>query len=1125
MTEQSVSSQVLLVAGMHRSGTSALTGALSLLGFDLGSRLLSPSEDNPKGFYENSDVVAIHERLLSSFGQSWDDPRELPVDWMCHEDTRIALADIKFLIQGEFSRSSRWAVKDPRICRFLPLWQEALAQLGVSPGVLLMVRHPWEVSASLKERNRWDLPIGELLWLRYIFDAIEGSSDQPTAVVLYEQLISLPLSTVASALTSIGISDSNLSGGQTVDGFVEGDRRHHNAPPAESTQDPFTQLSRKTYDVLAATAGQAPDRVRLKELRNEFYQLWRTNSPRLKEVFSHLAEAKQNYAAAIGEIVRLSNDVKQQQEALKQRQRRLVEHQDEIDALKTAIATAESAHERTTSDLEISRDRERTMAIRVDEEIGRNRLLHEQNEHLQEERGAMKEQAKLLARAINSSQESQTQLSDKLNHAIEQLKRNQEASEKTNRTMAEQKAARHVEAERLQQIFDGFQNQINLLSERTTQLETRVLQRGLANRARRFARLAYGFVSRRTKDFIKSAVLALPGTVEAKNHRIDALRSGYHTIVSGTNGQAMLTDVELLSHGRWPAQPAYNLRQARKNSPDLDISVVLYESERWLDGFVESLLALEYPLERVRLWFRDHSETDGTAHEFERLRGLLEAKFGAVAFSSGANRGFGAGHNHNFHAGIAEHFLVCNVDGQFRRDSLGVLMTAVESSTSELAAWEMRQAPFEHPKYYDPVTMKTTWASGACTLYRRSAYADVGGFDDAIFMYGEDVDLSYRLRAKGWDIAYVPAAIFDHATYEGEETFKPLQFHGSTLANVLLRLRFGNWKDVAAIPGMWWELSRTAFQMRLRRGFARNTARLIAKAPGFILSRYTKGRIAVPFARWDYGLRRDGAFENIEGAATDQPLVSIIIRTYEGRCDLLKQALASVANQTYGNIEAVIVEDKGESLRELVTESASQLGIHAAYYACQDGDSNRCRTGNIGLARAKGRYFCFLDDDDLLFADHVEYLVSRHAGRPTAAACYSLAWETKIVQIAGHEPRYLEVMHDCPAGMKRAFDRALMRKMNYIPIQAVLFKRELFEQYGGFNESLENLEDWELWRRYSNAHEFVYCPKTTSMYHVPFDPGTQAARQAKLNEYYPIADAVANEFLAQQDEHVDGRSL
>ena len=70
----------------------------------------------------------------------------------------------------------------------------------------------------------------------------------------------------------------------------------------------------------------------------------------------------------------------------------------------------------------------------------------------------------------------------------------------------------------------------------------------------------------------------------------------------------------------------------------------------------------------------------------------------------------------------------------------------------------MRQIPYEHPKAYDPVTLDTPWVSGAATLFRREAFEAVGGFDDAIFMYGEDVDLSWRLRARGL-APHLPAAV------------------------------------------------------------------------------------------------------------------------------------------------------------------------------------------------------------------------------------------------------------------------------------------------------------------------------------------------------------------------------
>lgn len=1149
----------ILVAGMHRSGTSALTGTLSLLGFELGERLLPPSEDNPKGFYENSDVVEIHERLLSALGSRWDDPRPFPKGWCRSGVAETAITDIKILIQDNFENATRWAVKDPRICRFLPIWRRALDEVGVGASVLVMLRHPSEVATSIHKRNELGVRSGELLWLRYVFDAVAGSKGWPTAVLLYEDLLADPAAAVRNALEVLALPAGTDVAETAISTFVEPGWRHHEAPQDDTDSDAFARLARRTYSVLAASAGCEPNRKALSELGAEFDALWASQAERFEEVFGRLAVAQANYGAAMAEIGRLANEVQSHSLLVEQERERLSAQAEftrelneqrarlaaELDAergrhvetqarqeeqsrqllaeveagraLKNDLEMEHVERERLMAELVASREREIKMIVELREATEASLRLHEQNGRLEQVQDVMRGKTHLLEQAVEAAQLEQATLKQQLAVTIDRLNQAQQAVEDSRHAAATTETARKAEASELRLILDGFQNQINLLSDRAGQLESRVFRRGPMAWMGGLIRSAYQGSKHRAKLLAKRAILVLPGTPETKARRLERALSAYDAVRSGINGESILADVSALARGRWPASAAYNLRRSGDEVVELDISVVLYNSQRWLDKFADSILALDYPLDRVRLWFRDHSADNETVRAVERIEERLATRLAAVHYSRGRNAGFGAGHNYNFSASAAAYFLVCNVDGRFRPETLRTLIAAVTSSGERVGAWELRQAPFEHPKYYDPVTMETTWASGACTLYRRSAYREVKGFDDAIFMYGEDVDLSYRLRGKGWSLAYVPAAVFDHATYDGEHTFKPLQFLGSTLANVLLRLRFGSARDIAAIPAMWMELGRTAWQLRLRRGYIRNSVRLLLKAPGFFLSRLWVGRVAVPFARWDYGLRRDGAFERVETPDEDFPLVSVIVRTYRGRGELLRQAMLSIANQTYANVEVVVVEDKCDTLRQLAADCAREFGLNASYYACMEESSNRCRTGNIGMAKARGRYFCFLDDDDLLFADHVEYLVSRHSARPVAAACYALGWEAKIIKV-GDGPRYLEVMHECPAGMKRAFDPDLMRKMNYIPIQAVLFKRELFEQYGGFNENLENLEDWELWRRYSNAHEFLHCPKTTSVYHVPFDPAMRLARQAKLDEYYPIADRVAGEYLKQLAE-------
>ena len=119
------------------------------------------------------------------------------------------------------------------------------------------------------------------------------------------------------------------------------------------------------------------------------------------------------------------------------------------------------------------------------------------------------------------------------------------------------------------------------------------------------------------------------------------------------------------------------------------------------------------------------------------------------------------------------------------------LLESARTDHPRVAAWELRQIPYEHPKAYDPVTLESPWVSGAATLFRKTAFDSVNGFDPGIFMYGEDVDLSWRLRAQGFRLRYVPRFAVKHRTYATPAEVKPLQVIGGVQTNLCLRARFG----------------------------------------------------------------------------------------------------------------------------------------------------------------------------------------------------------------------------------------------------------------------------------------------------------------------------------------------
>ena len=539
---------------------------------------------------------------------------------------------------------------------------------------------------------------------------------------------------------------------------------------------------------------------------------------------------------------------------------------------------------------------------------------------------------------------------------------------------------------------------------------------------------------------------------------------------------------------------------------ELDLSVVTYQPDFALlrSLFASLSEALRAPA-RLNLFIQDNSLDPEVA---KRVAALPELQ-GGGAFArvdvqhSGANLGFGRGHNANALRGSAPWLFILNQDCILEPDALDTLLDAATRDSEAFAAWELRQIPYEHPKGYDPVTMETPWVSGAAALLRRSAFEEARGFDEQFFMYGEDVDLSWRMRARGWKLRYVPKAGVVHRTYASKAEVKPLQVFGGVFASLAIRLRFGGPVYLAQGLGMLFaELAAPASFPGRRRGLLKALLRFLWRSPHFLFTRVRAAEGFRPvFSGWSFEIRRDGAFHELasrrESAERPRPLVSILIRTVH-RPAQLREALASCANQTYPNLEVVVIEDGDPASRYVMDEFAGRLTIR---YHATGQRVGRARAGNLAMQEARGEWLNFLDDDDVLFADHVEVLVDA-ATRGGLKGAYALAWETQTERRP--DGRFEEVMH--ATRHHQRFDRLTLWHHNYLPIQAVLFHASLFRTLGGFAEDMDQLEDWNLWTRYTLENEFVLVEKTTSKYRVPAAARVAAERQAMLDRAY--ADAL-----------------
>ncbi len=237
------SSRAILVLGMHRSGTSAVTRVLNLLGAGLGTRLMPPMPgSNEKGFWENLDAVDIDDRLLTGIGRSWHDVRDMPDGWLDSVAAADADAAITRLIRTDLATSPLWAVKDPRMCRLAPLWLRALADCNVRPGILFVVRHPLEVAASLQARDGWSRARSLLLWMQHVLEAERATRGCPRVMVTFDQILEDCSGSMARVSRALGVTwprSFDEARGE-IEAFLDVGARHHEAKaaPADAAAEP-----------------------------------------------------------------------------------------------------------------------------------------------------------------------------------------------------------------------------------------------------------------------------------------------------------------------------------------------------------------------------------------------------------------------------------------------------------------------------------------------------------------------------------------------------------------------------------------------------------------------------------------------------------------------------------------------------------------------------------------------------------------------------------------------------------------------------------------------------------------------------------------------------------------------
>ena len=188
---------------MHRSGTSALTGALGALGFNTphpGERMDWPESNSEH--WESVSLTVYNDHLLTKLGGNWEAPPDFPLEWD-GDDVVSELGSPLPILNAAFPEPGPRVWKDPRLCLLLPFWKNILP----SPlAAVLVWRSPLSVARSLQKRDGMHLADGIALWERYNRAALQNLVGLNTFVCSYDAVVSDPttaMNTMADWLSAL----------------------------------------------------------------------------------------------------------------------------------------------------------------------------------------------------------------------------------------------------------------------------------------------------------------------------------------------------------------------------------------------------------------------------------------------------------------------------------------------------------------------------------------------------------------------------------------------------------------------------------------------------------------------------------------------------------------------------------------------------------------------------------------------------------------------------------------------------------------------------------------------------------------------------------------------------------
>lgn len=382
--------KAVLVLGMHRSGTSALAGTLSILGCDLPESQLKADDNNSKGYFESSRFYALHTQLLQSAGSSWDDWLPINPGWFESARAEEYRDRIVAAMREEYGKSRLFVVKDPRICRLLPFWFDVLEYEECTPLIVHTHRHPLEVARSLERRDGIGIDLGILLWLRHVLDAEHGSRGRPRFFTSYHRLMNNWGEMAQGFNDTLGLPLPRMSRNAAieVDEFLAPELKHFTDSPDKVLRSPMiSDWVRDLYRILESWAEDGEnekDLPTLDRIRSEF-DAAAPAFHRLVEIGQQTSELQSKLDASDATVNELQEEITKQHHAVGTLTRKLdqveTEKLGELTRKLDEIETERAAEREFSRQLETELEQAKSELATLNDELSRTKSHLEQRSH------------------------------------------------------------------------------------------------------------------------------------------------------------------------------------------------------------------------------------------------------------------------------------------------------------------------------------------------------------------------------------------------------------------------------------------------------------------------------------------------------------------------------------------------------------------------------------------------------------------------------------------------------------------------------------------------------------------------------------------------------------------------